>query len=176
MYKTHISRLGYSWISTTSDDFSFPQHSVLAGYDADGAEIYVGRSYHANHFLPAKVIPSKKIAYISYAGDEIPKDHFEVHFSFCHFISFVLIDVFIENNFRFFVARHSNGLPVQMVMCQTELFVPETKATANQYMLDAHISVTVSYQAKCIVHTIVCIFHLMASNIAFVNTKFSRKR
>lgn len=83
--KAHISRSGYSWVLTTSDDFSLPQHPILAGHDADGAEIYVGRSYHAADLLPAKVIPSKKIAYISYAGDEIPKDQFEVHF-FCHFI------------------------------------------------------------------------------------------
>lgn len=47
----------------------------------DGAEVYVGRAHHAGHWLPAKVIPSKTVAYVPYAGAEIPKYQYQVHFT-----------------------------------------------------------------------------------------------
>uniref|UniRef100_A0A1A9UST0 DUF3421 domain-containing protein n=1 Tax=Glossina austeni TaxID=7395 RepID=A0A1A9UST0_GLOAU len=52
--------------------------SVLAGEDADGDAIYVGRAYHENNLLPAKVIPSKGCAFISYGGQEYIKYKFEI--------------------------------------------------------------------------------------------------
>lgn len=65
-----------------STDGSNPlKNQVLAGYDKDGDQIYVGRTYHAGDLLPANVIPSKNVAYVSYAGEEIPKDKFEVRIS-----------------------------------------------------------------------------------------------
>lgn len=58
---------------------TFPkEHAIRAGRDADGSTIYVGRAFHANDMLPAKVIPDKQIAFVSYDGEEIPKTEFEV--------------------------------------------------------------------------------------------------
>lgn len=44
----------------------------------DGSTIYVGRAFHEGDMIPAKVIPEKRIAYVSYNGEEHPKDEFEV--------------------------------------------------------------------------------------------------
>lgn len=75
--------IGYSWVHATSHS-AYQPNAVLAGNDVDGAQIFVGRSYHEGDLLPAKVIPSKNVAYISHAGNEIPKHQFEVRFNlFC---------------------------------------------------------------------------------------------
>lgn len=39
---------------------------VRAGIDVDNEVIYVGRAFHEGDMLPAKVIPSKNAAFISY--------------------------------------------------------------------------------------------------------------
>lgn len=49
-----------------------------AGRDTDGSPIYVGRSAHGADLIPAKVIPSKQVAYIPFGGVEIAKHSFEV--------------------------------------------------------------------------------------------------
>ena len=69
------------WISTTSKA-ALPNNAVLAGRDTDGSPIYVGRSTHGADLIPAKVIPSKQIAYISHGGSEISKHSFEVNMKF----------------------------------------------------------------------------------------------
>lgn len=51
---------------------------MVGGYDHDGSIIYVGRSYHEGSHLPVKVIPSKRAAYVSWAGVEHPKSHYEL--------------------------------------------------------------------------------------------------
>lgn len=38
--------------------------AVQGGKDSDGSVIFVGRAFHNNVFLPAKVIPSKKACYV----------------------------------------------------------------------------------------------------------------
>ncbi|ETN61198.1 hypothetical protein AND_007147 [Anopheles darlingi] len=55
-----------------------PPGAILAGNDSDGSPIYVGRAYHEGDQLPAKVLPTKQIAYVSHNGMEIPKHSFEV--------------------------------------------------------------------------------------------------
>lgn len=50
------------WIHTSSHA-PLPPNPIFAGNDSDGSPMYVGRVYHAGEQLPAKVIPSKKIAY-----------------------------------------------------------------------------------------------------------------
>ncbi|XP_065369116.1 uncharacterized protein LOC135961541 [Calliphora vicina] len=55
-----------------------PPNAVVGGYDTDGSVIYVGRSYHEGNHLPVKVIPSKRAAYISWAGGEHAKSHYEL--------------------------------------------------------------------------------------------------
>lgn len=56
----------------------YPLDAVPAGYDIDGSRIYVGRAYHNGHCIPAKVIPSKRVAYISWGGCEHIKRDYEV--------------------------------------------------------------------------------------------------
>ncbi|XP_055690904.1 uncharacterized protein LOC129794238 [Lutzomyia longipalpis] len=68
------------WVPTAAHA-GVPPDAVVAGHDSDGSPIYVGRAFHEGDQLPAKVIPSKQIAYVSHNGQEIPKHHFEV---FCH--------------------------------------------------------------------------------------------
>lgn len=52
--------------------------AIRAGRDADGCNIYVGRAFHENDLLPAKVIPDKQLAFVSFDGCEFPKTEFEV--------------------------------------------------------------------------------------------------
>ncbi|XP_031620100.1 uncharacterized protein LOC116338776 isoform X3 [Contarinia nasturtii] len=52
--------------------------AVVAGHDVDGATIYVGRAFHEGDMVPAKVIPSKNVAYIPYNCAEIPKYDYQV--------------------------------------------------------------------------------------------------
>lgn len=40
--------------------------------------MYIGRAWHEGDQLPAKVIPSKQACYISYDGEEIPKENYDV--------------------------------------------------------------------------------------------------
>lgn len=69
---------GYGWqiLDSTS---TFPkEHAIRAGRDSDGCTIYVGRAFHGNDLLPAKIIPDKQLAYVSFDGEEIEKHEFEV--------------------------------------------------------------------------------------------------
>lgn len=52
--------------------------AVRAGTDADGSPIYAGRAFNEGEMLPAKVIPDKNIAYVCHAGEEVPKECYEV--------------------------------------------------------------------------------------------------
>lgn len=56
--------------------------TISGGRDTDGAEIFVGRAFHEGDLIPAKVIPSKQVAYVSHNGLEIAKYDFEVRISF----------------------------------------------------------------------------------------------
>lgn len=71
------SHKDYQWIPTSAYA-GIPPNTVYAGNDADGAPIYVGRCFHEGEQLPAKVIPSKQVAYVSHNGLEIAKQHYEV--------------------------------------------------------------------------------------------------
>ncbi|XP_055532193.1 uncharacterized protein LOC129722621 [Wyeomyia smithii] len=69
--------VGGCWQHCTVDG-PFPTNMVRAGIDADGAVIYAGRAFHEGEMIPAKVIPSKNVAFICYSGEEILKEDFEV--------------------------------------------------------------------------------------------------
>ncbi|XP_055632147.1 uncharacterized protein LOC129771994 [Toxorhynchites rutilus septentrionalis] len=56
----------------------FPANMVRAGVDSDGATIFAGRAFHEGEMIPAKVIPSKNLAFICYGGEEVLKEDFEV--------------------------------------------------------------------------------------------------
>lgn len=68
----------YKWIPACLSQNSIPPGALLVGRDVDDAEIYAGRARHEGDIVPAKVIPSKNACYISFNGEEILKDQFEV--------------------------------------------------------------------------------------------------
>lgn len=55
-----------------------PEGAILAGHDCDGSQIYVGRAWHNGDQLPAKVIPSKRAAYVAYGGQEVFVDNYDM--------------------------------------------------------------------------------------------------
>lgn len=57
------------WIHTSAHA-PLPPSAIFVGNDADGSPMYVGRCFHNGDQLPAKVIPSKNVAY--------GKDHIEL--------------------------------------------------------------------------------------------------
>lgn len=54
----------------TDDSFAIPHNAVVSGQDLDGSTIYAGSAYHANHWIPAKIIPARRVAYVPYNGME----------------------------------------------------------------------------------------------------------
>lgn len=75
-YEVLIFERGDTWNSVCGGQI--PPGAVVGGHDSDGGTIFVGRSHHAGEYLPAKVIPNKRCAYVSYSGCEIIKDTYEV--------------------------------------------------------------------------------------------------
>lgn len=69
--------LGYYWVDTVSRG-GVPSTAIEGGFDVGGERIYVGRAFYEGDWLPAKVIPAKNAAYISWNGDEVFVDRFEV--------------------------------------------------------------------------------------------------
>ena len=55
-----------------------PRGAIIGGRDTDGSQIFVGRAAHDGDLIPAKVIPSKQVAYIPLNGAEIAKHNFDV--------------------------------------------------------------------------------------------------
>lgn len=68
------------WIQSTVHS-PCPVGAHCAGNDSDGTPMYIGRAFHAGDQLPAKVLPNKQAAYVSYGGAEILKHHYEI---LCH--------------------------------------------------------------------------------------------
>lgn len=66
-----------NWVPMTAYS-AVPHDAVVAGHDIDGSPIYVGRAYHEGDLIPAKVIPSKQIAYVPHGGQEHPKQEYHV--------------------------------------------------------------------------------------------------
>uniref|UniRef100_A0A1A9WVZ0 Uncharacterized protein n=1 Tax=Glossina brevipalpis TaxID=37001 RepID=A0A1A9WVZ0_9MUSC len=89
-----------TWVASSGHEIV--AGSVLAGKDADGDDIYVGRAYHGNNLLPAKVIPRKGCAFISYGGQEHIKHEYEV---------------LAGNGYKWWVTDSKNCLPVGSVIC-----------------------------------------------------------
>ncbi|XP_012263528.1 natterin-3-like isoform X2 [Athalia rosae] len=67
----------YRWVHRSAGR-PLPDSAVKGGRDSDGTDIFVGRAFHQGDMLPAKVIPEKHIAYVSWGGEEHPKHEFEV--------------------------------------------------------------------------------------------------
>lgn len=64
------------WLNSSLE--SIPSGAVIAGFDSDNAAIFVGRSLHEGHFLPAKVVADRSEAYVSCDGSEIKTDQVEI--------------------------------------------------------------------------------------------------
>lgn len=58
-----------------------PEGAIHAGHDIDGSQMFVGRAWHEGDQLPAKLIPSKRAAYVAYGGREVFVDNYDV---LCH--------------------------------------------------------------------------------------------
>ncbi|KAG5669655.1 hypothetical protein PVAND_017539 [Polypedilum vanderplanki] len=76
-YEVLVCKQKSEWVSTTAHS-PLPANAIHAGNDSDGTAIYVGRCYHESDLLPAKVLPSRNVAYVSYGGQEIPKYSYDV--------------------------------------------------------------------------------------------------
>ncbi|CAL7941809.1 unnamed protein product [Xylocopa violacea] len=70
------SAAGYQWVRYRGQNSHEPGLAI-AGQDADGRIIVVGRTGHESNTLPAKVKLDLGVAYISYAGREYKKTEFE---------------------------------------------------------------------------------------------------
>ncbi|XP_023024558.2 uncharacterized protein [Leptinotarsa decemlineata] len=67
----------YYWVDTVAYG-RIPSTALPGGVDVDGEEIFVGRAFHEGDWLPAKVIPGKRIAYVCYNGAEVGVERFQV--------------------------------------------------------------------------------------------------
>ncbi|KAJ6643770.1 hypothetical protein Bhyg_08735 [Pseudolycoriella hygida] len=76
-YEVLVGSQRSNWVSASSYG-PVPDGAILAGNDVDGSPIYVGKAFHDGDLIPAKVIPSKNVAYVSYNGVEVQKHQFEV--------------------------------------------------------------------------------------------------
>ncbi|XP_016988944.1 uncharacterized protein LOC108051365 [Drosophila rhopaloa] len=67
---------GNTWLHFSHG--AIPQAAVVAGHDADGDTIFIGRAFYCNDMLPAKIIPNKGKAYVAYANQEVELENYEV--------------------------------------------------------------------------------------------------
>lgn len=68
---------GHHWVPSSTYG-GLPANAVIAGNDADGSPIYIGRTYHEGDQLPVKIVPSRQNAYVSYGGQEVHVSNYEV--------------------------------------------------------------------------------------------------
>lgn len=76
-YEVLVAQAKATWVGASAYG-PIPPNAIVAGNDSDGTTIYVGRCFHEGDQLPAKVMPSKQVAYISFNGQEIPKHSYEM--------------------------------------------------------------------------------------------------
>lgn len=79
--------LAYYWKKSSIDEF-VPANAVVAGRDLDGSLIYIGKAKHNGDKLPAKIIPQRRYAAVSYGGQEHSVQNYKV---FLDIINFQLI-------------------------------------------------------------------------------------
>ena len=77
IYEVLVAEKKFIW-KQTSSHAPLPSDAIHAGHDTDGSLIYVGRANHEGDQIPAKVIPSKHVAYVAWGGKEHPKQSYEV--------------------------------------------------------------------------------------------------
>ncbi|XP_072950038.1 uncharacterized protein [Epargyreus clarus] len=64
------------WVPTK--DNAIPQNAVVGGHTSSGEPLYVGRAKEQGSLTPGKVHPSHKVMYISFAGQEIAHQVYEI--------------------------------------------------------------------------------------------------
>ncbi|XP_056648526.1 natterin-4-like [Diorhabda carinulata] len=67
----------YYWVDCHARG-TVPSTALRGGTDIDGSQIFVGRAFHEGDWIPAKVIPSKNVAYVPYNGGEHAKFRYQV--------------------------------------------------------------------------------------------------
>ncbi|XP_024943927.1 uncharacterized protein LOC107270855 [Cephus cinctus] len=75
-FRYHSKIFELKWVHGRS--LYIPDGAVRGGTDIDGTEIFVGRANHEGEMIPAKVIPSKDVAYVCWGGDEHAKRDYEI--------------------------------------------------------------------------------------------------
>ncbi|XP_023032978.1 uncharacterized protein LOC26529673 [Drosophila willistoni] len=65
------------WVRSSVNS-PLPPNAFLAGRHSDGSDMYVGRAIHEGDILPAKLIPRKRKAFISYDRLEHEITHYDV--------------------------------------------------------------------------------------------------
>ena len=64
-YEVLVAQQKAQWTHTSAHT-PLPPGAIFVGNDSDGSAMYVGRCYHNGDQLPAKVIPSKNVAYSNF--------------------------------------------------------------------------------------------------------------
>lgn len=76
-YEVLVSIPRSQWLAANVNT-GCPHGAHLVGNDSDGSPIYIGRALHAGDQLIAKVLPSKKAAYVCYGGKEVLVQNYEI--------------------------------------------------------------------------------------------------
>ncbi|XP_028166326.1 vegetative cell wall protein gp1-like isoform X1 [Ostrinia furnacalis] len=68
------------WVSaTTATAASYSGRAYVAGREGwDGSPLWVIRAHHNGEFIPGKLAPRHKAAYVAHAGKEVPVHSFEI--------------------------------------------------------------------------------------------------
>lgn len=95
---------GYQWKSCVPP--WAPDGAIEAGTDIDGNAIYVGRAKHNGHWIPAKAVCSKGVAYVPYGGKEHAKNANEYeakHLDFFLLKTSSLLSIALFTVFRIYI-------------------------------------------------------------------------
>ncbi|EDW72336.1 uncharacterized protein Dwil_GK20870 [Drosophila willistoni] len=65
------------WVHSSVNS-PLPPNAFLAGRDSDGSDMYVGRIVYEGEIVPAKLIPRRREAYMTWEGVEYLIQRFEV--------------------------------------------------------------------------------------------------
>lgn len=76
-YEVLVAPQKCTWVNTSAHA-PLPDGAIVAGNDVDGSPIYVGRGFYNGDQLPAKVLPSQNVAYVSWNGQEVPLYTYEI--------------------------------------------------------------------------------------------------
>lgn len=64
---------GYDGIWFPTERDSIPAEAVVGGCTEYFETMFVGRALHEDYYIPGKVVPSHRVCYVPYKGNEIAK-------------------------------------------------------------------------------------------------------